>query len=552
VKRFLRLAETAVAALLTITSIVLHVRATMSAGALWRDEANTVSLATLPTFADLWRNMEFDSFPLLWLLVVRAYGSLVGPMNDQAFRALGFVVGLALLSALWLNARTFRYNLPLVSLALLGLTPSLIVWGDSVRAYGLAMTLILVTNALIWRFVQHPSISRFVLASVSAVLSVNAVYYNAVLLLAFCAAGAVVCVRNKDPRKAILVISIGAVAAASLMTYRTQIGNIADWSMLVRVKDYSFTWFWYKLSDALLAGGPWAVAIWTQVFVLSLVLGVLAVKRTREFDLSVEQRDSALYGIVALAIGAPASFLFLDRLSYYTAPWYYLSLITLVAVCCDIIMGTVAGRPALRLSRVLAVIVIAAATLPTALGSVRTRLTNVDLIAESLETTARPGDVIVVSPWHNGVSFDRYYHGAASWITVPRLNSPALHRYDLVKQQMLMRDQTAPVSPAIERMASALAAGNKVYFVGTPMFPSPGAGPEILPPAPHGKPGWNTSAYDRQWAAILSHFLKENAATITQVPVESGTNVSHYENLTLLVAEGYRPRPMESRATSAR
>ena len=547
-RRFLRVAETGAAGLLTITSVVLHVRATMAAGALWRDEANTVSLATLPTVANLWRDLEFDSFPLLWVMVVRAYASLVGSMNDQAFRALGFAIGLAVLSALWFNARTFRYNLPLVSLALLGLSPSIIVWGDSMRAYGLAMTLILLTNALIWRFLQRPSVSRFVLASAGAVLSVNAVYYNAVLLLAFCAAGAVVCVRRNDLRRAVLVLSIGAVAAASLAIYRAQISEAAEWNMLVRMQDYGFSWFWYKLSDALLAGGPWAAIIWTQVFVLSLVLGIVAITRAGEFQVSATQRDAALYGIAALAIGSPAYLLFLDRLSYYTAPWYYLSLMTLVAICCDVIMGTIARRPALRLGRVLAVIVIAAATLPTASGWVRTKLTNVDLIAESLQRITRRGDVIVLSPWHNGVSFDRYYRGAASWITVPPLSSPALHRYDVVKQQMLMRDQTAPVGPAIERMTTALTAGNKVYFVGTPLFPSPGTRPETLPPAPHGKPGWNTSAYDRQWGAMLSHFLKEHAATIRQLPVEAGTKVSHYENLTLLVAEGYRAAPGALRA----
>ena len=156
----------------------------------------------------------------------------------------------------------------------------------------------------------------------------------------------------------------------------------------------------------------------------------------------------------------------------------------------------------------------------------------------------------MVSPWHNGVSFDRYYRGTAPWMTVPALSTPALHRYDLVKQQMLMRDQTAPVGPAEERMTDALKGGNKVYFVGTPMFPSPGATPEPLPPAPNGKRGWNTSAYDQQWGAMLSQFLKEHAATIRRLPVEAGINVSHYENLTLLVAEGYRPRASDSPAAA--
>lgn len=58
--------------------------------------------------------------------------------------------------ALWLNAREFGHSLPLVSLALLAMSPSLIRWGGTVRGYGLGLLLILVTCALLWRFADRP------------------------------------------------------------------------------------------------------------------------------------------------------------------------------------------------------------------------------------------------------------------------------------------------------------------------------------------------------------------------------------------------------------
>lgn len=66
---------------------------------------------------------------MLWLLIVRGFSALVGPMNDPAFRVLCFFIGLAVAGALWLNARTFRQSTPLLSLALLGMCPSMIRWG---------------------------------------------------------------------------------------------------------------------------------------------------------------------------------------------------------------------------------------------------------------------------------------------------------------------------------------------------------------------------------------------------------------------------------------
>lgn len=125
--------ERTVAVVLSAAVVAFHVLAATSIGALWRDEANTVGIATLPTIGDVWRNLQYDSFPVLWLLLVRWFAAIFGPMNDVAFRSLGFVIGVGILGALWLNARAFRHGLPLFSLVLLGMAPSLIIWMQRAR-----------------------------------------------------------------------------------------------------------------------------------------------------------------------------------------------------------------------------------------------------------------------------------------------------------------------------------------------------------------------------------------------------------------------------------
>ena len=141
----LRRVEAAAAALLTLAAIWIHFVAARSLGGLWRDEANTVGLATMPTIGEVASNLQYDSFPILWLAVIREFSLLAGPLNDPAFRALGFVVGVGVLAMLWLNARILGHSFPLFSLALLGFSPSLIIWGDSMRAYGFGILLILLT-----------------------------------------------------------------------------------------------------------------------------------------------------------------------------------------------------------------------------------------------------------------------------------------------------------------------------------------------------------------------------------------------------------------------
>ena len=66
--------ETSAALIGTAFSALLLVLTAMSAGPLWRDETNTFNLAHMPSLRDMWHNLQFESFPLLWLLLARPWG----------------------------------------------------------------------------------------------------------------------------------------------------------------------------------------------------------------------------------------------------------------------------------------------------------------------------------------------------------------------------------------------------------------------------------------------------------------------------------------------
>ena len=60
-------------ALLALLALVaaLHLRLLLRGGGLWRDEVNTLHVATMPSLGELWRALEFESAPVLWPLVLR-------------------------------------------------------------------------------------------------------------------------------------------------------------------------------------------------------------------------------------------------------------------------------------------------------------------------------------------------------------------------------------------------------------------------------------------------------------------------------------------------
>ena len=573
----LRRVEAAVAALLTLAATWLHFVAAHSLGGLWRDEANTVGLATMPSISDVAGNLQYDSFPILWLAVIREFSLLAGPLNDPAFRALGFVVGVGVLAMLWLNARTLGHSFPLFSVALLGFSPSVIIWGDSMRAYGFGILLILLTAALLWRFVEEPSTGRLFAFGVAAVASVQTLFYNSVLLLAISIGAVIVCAMDRAWKTARMIILVGVVSALSMLVYVPVIRSASSWNVLVRMSDYTLDWFWQKLEEAVVPAGSWALDLWFVLVLLALIGGAFAAlgprarrataspkqkaaaqtrgqrRRARrqqqdtsaeqhvEPMLSPQQRQVAVFAAATLIIVVPGIFLFLDRLSYPTQPWYYLSLLAMVALCIDAISGALISNRWARILRLIVVAVIAVASFTKASQIVRVRLTNVDLVAAQLKGSSEKGDVIIVTPWYHGVTFSRYYRGSAEWMTIPPLGFHRFHRYDLFQKAMMAADQTEPVRAVIEKANAALRSGHRVFIVGWFGFPPPDQTLTTLPPAPLPDGTWPSDVYAMEWSKHVAQSLQRQATTITPTPVEAPVRVNPFEDVSLIVASGWRP-----------
>lgn len=536
----LRKAELGAALFLTVEAIWLRVVAATSAGALWRDEANTVGLATLPSIRNVWDNLQWDSFPMLWILIVRAVSEFAGPMNDPAFRILGFLIGIGIIAALWFYARSFHYTVPLVSLALLALSPSVIVWGDSLRAYGFGILVVTTFGSVLWRFIEAPTTTRFVVAAIVGILSVHVLYYNAVLLLAFGAGAVAVAATRHEWKKVVLVGVIGILAAVSLLPYVETIRAASDWSALVRVPQYTFQRFWSSLYLTLWLGGPWSAPLWAELFALAFVAAARATRDPGKLGYSPSQRDVALFSVVAMIVGSTGIFFFLKTLSYYTNPWYYITLLAVVAVCIDSISGSLIHSELARGARLAGVMVLGIAAFLPALHGVNARMTNVDLIAYRTQLLASRSDLIVVTPWYNGVSWSRYYRGPARWMTLPPVESHRTHRPDVIKKHMMEADQTIPVRPVQSEIAATLRSGNRVFIVGKVPKVPPGTKPVILSRAPMDGNQWPGDLYNYHWGLTLDYFVQQHSTNVSVIQVNGRRRVSRYEDLPFVVLTGWK------------
>jgi len=221
------------ALLLTAAILCLHTLRLFKAGALWRDEAAAVGLATMSPLNDVIRYFPHEAFPLVVPAAIRTV-ACVSANSDLGFRGFGMLVGVAIIAALWWTLRSLRRRPPLLALALLGFNSPFIIWGDSVRGYGLGTLFIILTVGLAWRLVQQPSRSRLVCATLAAVAAVQCLLHNAPLLLALGCAGIAVAWRRRNRRAALLVLVPGVMAAVSLLPYWGLLQSGRGWDAMVR------------------------------------------------------------------------------------------------------------------------------------------------------------------------------------------------------------------------------------------------------------------------------------------------------------------------------
>jgi hypothetical protein len=514
------------------------------AGALWRDEASGVQLATLPALSETWRMLAHESFPLFFSALVRVWSALGLGASDAGLRTLGFLIGLGLLGAMWLNARIMGFRLPFISLGLLAANVTVVIWGGSLRAYGCGSLFILITLGLVWKLVQAPGRTSFLLATLAAILSVQTLFQNAFLVLAACIAGGVVCARHRQWKTAGLVFGVGLVAGASLIPYIPLIIESQSWWILQKV-EFNFAMIW---NDMMLAGGSlmdwplmdWPFWMWLGLIPLALGAGLAALlQRTKSAGIGRE--DLPLYGASALVAGIAGFLVFLRISELPTQPWYYLPLLVVAATAMDAALANWCRRfrvwPAAFL-----VIMVGLLFFPT-LQYAGYRQTNIDLIAAELQNRAEPGDFIVVNPWQCGITFERYYKGRTPWTTLPALGDYHFHRYDLLKEKMRV---IHPIKPELERAAQTLASGHTLWLViiqAPDAIPAQTEPPDPPPaPIPNSQWPWWEGYYTYAWKEQLKYFVAAHAEQKEYIPVKPEIPVNGYENLSLIRASGWREK----------
>lgn len=164
---------------------LLNLRFFASAGPLWRDEANSVQQACLPSWNAVRESLQYDSFPILYPAILKAWASIPPLSSDLALRSMGLLTGLSLLISIFLVCWLLGSRAPMIALVLLAADPVLISEVCSIRPYGLALLALLWAFASLGMCLIRPSKQWFLAAAVTSIVSVQLSYSSAFFVAAF-------------------------------------------------------------------------------------------------------------------------------------------------------------------------------------------------------------------------------------------------------------------------------------------------------------------------------------------------------------------------------
>ncbi|HEY5298499.1 MAG TPA: hypothetical protein VIK59_11300 [Verrucomicrobiae bacterium] len=541
--KFLRRPEWIAAGLITAAIVALHLFFLFHAGGFWRDEVNLINLAKSHSLAD----MKKDSFPILMPLLVRFWTRLGFAQNDLSLRILGTLIGLGIPAAFWWAAWKIRRLPPFLSLALFCLNSTLIFFGDSIRAYGLGSLLIILTATHAVIFLRQPSWRRTIWLTLSAVLSVQTLYHNTILVGAICLGAWAVCWRKKNRLAAAQVFLAGFIAALSLSPYVTGIiaGRAASSVLISGLKSWRFI---AAFHDSLGFPFPIYFYAWAILSIVIIILAFITLFLPPKIS-TPSANDLSLFAGTTLLAAVLGFILFLWLAAFPAQSWYLLPLMALIAVCFEIGLPEWRGKMrAIFFGLVAATALIA---LPTASRDLHHRFTNVDLWAKDLTTAAAPEDYVVVVPWLYGITFDHYFTGPAAWTTLPPLADHSVHRYDLVKLQI---QNTNAIQPVLEKILTTLQSGHRVWILaamGWMDIPDAGTvAPASLPPAPLKNSGWSEAPYTLVWSSQAAHLLGDHALQFSRVK-NSAAGMQVIENMELFMAEGWKNSSAPAKSNAA-
>jgi len=526
--------------LLAVWAFRLHIHRLMCAGALWRDEISSIKVASAANWHDFYLAQKYDSFPLFNVFLLRIWMMLKGgtlaevAANDTYLRMFGMLGGLVLLGVIVWSAMKVFNSLPVFSLALFALSPSVIQWGDSIRAYSLGAALSVLFMGMMWRLLHEPSLKKFILCTLVAVLMVWTLYGNAFFVLAICIAASAVALSRRDWGLLLKVVGIGFVAALSLLL------NFKIFSEMGILKEAVAQYITLQLItkswwDAWSESGAWFGVIWLLAIGLSVVVALKILCGSQNSAISEKSREFGVYILLILVLSIGGFLCYLQIVDVPPQVWYFIPIGAVVSAAVDGLWPMLGRRKVVLPIQIGLCIVLTAITASGTFKAQRQKLTNLDLVADLMRKRAREGDLIIIAPLYPACSLVRYYHGPAKVQVWPphKPDELAFQRVDVLLSAMHSKEEAIP--PLLEDIGLTLRNGGRVWMMGDIVVVPGNQPPPWVQPGTQFLGQSQVGPYLYTWGAQVFHYLVNNAKSATVTDELDVSQVNRWEAIRQVV-----------------
>ena len=529
--------EFAIAIVMSLLLIVLHVRVLVHAGPLWRDEVSSFYVATAPNLQAFRDSLVLDPFPILFVTVLRVWIALGFGSSDFGLRLLAFLIGTSLIGAIWLCCRMIDKErwAPLWPLALFGLTPVTLIEGDSLRAYGLGLIGIVMSFGLVWRLAFRPwRLGTAVAAAICALLAVQSLYLNSLILFAICLAGIIASFRRKQFVPLAGIFFVGLIAALSLLPYAGIMRDAHEQLALQR----EFQTVSNGMSSLISAGalrGTAAKLVCILLFSIGLSVVSLPSLRRPLFDRIKGTSDSLVFAMIVVMAGAITTFGFLWSSGVHS-PRYRLPFTAAATLSMQVVYVTLRKNIGLTVANLVGSGLTAAAFIPSSYHLSELRRTNCDLAAAVVANSAAQDDLVIVTRFTHAPTSQRYYRGTAPWPSVPAVADHLQHRAYLARSVKLNPDTIRDILLSIE---SELKAGHKVFLVGR--FPLSEIGrPVSITSTPESGSSWRLGIYLNMWRSQIVNLLGQHAVQVLKIALNESPPIDPQEKEDVFLFSGWK------------
>jgi hypothetical protein len=423
--------------------------------ALWRDEAQYVAIASLPSveaiFSFLYRH---ESHPPLYYVAGHAGRALVGSV-DGSMGVLSFLASSGAIVLVYaIAAAVFSRGAAVIAAAGTALSVPLLLYSVQLRPYALLSLLLLASHAALWRYWTARS-SRWL--AVWAVASAAALYthYLSVLVMA----GQLLVVGWLQWRgPALDGRDLRRLAGYGLALFAACLP--AFWLLAHQATETAYP----ALRPLRLEGPPLLLLGLSMSFPFEVFLPIL-IGLAVLAGLAGGRRPGVIVDARALLAAPAPLFLLLALLATYRSQFLTPHVLLVIVPFSMLLFGGhvasqfAAGRRWRAAAWFEGGLCLA---LLSCFGAVGYSKTTVDLVAASVAAEARPSDLLLLAPGVVGVSFNRYFRGANSQINYPYAGRLELYPFDHDFDHVV--DPTA-FAGVLDSVHAAHAAGRRVWFV---------------------------------------------------------------------------------------